>query len=47
MSEDTTTPPKVNTPRKALAWLWAWSQAHTMVTACALSFVAGWTAAKL
>ena len=47
MNDEETVPPKVNTPRKALAWLWEWSQAHTMVTACVLSFVAGWIVAKL
>jgi hypothetical protein len=35
--EDATSPPVVKTVKS----IWAWSMAHTMVTACALSFAAG------
>ena len=46
MSDEPTLPP-VNTPRKALAWLWTWGQAHTIASAAILGFLAGWILPKL
>lgn len=37
----------VNTPRKALAWLWTWSMAHTMICSHLLAGLAGFIIAKL
>lgn len=41
MEDPNATQPPVNTPRKALAWLWNWSQAHTLVSVGIGAFIAG------
>jgi hypothetical protein len=46
MSDEPTLPP-VNTPRKALAWLWQWSQGHTIAATAIGAFVAGFIVGKL
>ena len=45
MSEDPTLPP-VNTPRRALACLWAWGWQHTVVSAGAIGLVVGYILGK-
>ena len=42
-----TQPPKVNTPRKALAWLWQWGWAHTVASAAIVGALTGFIAAKI
>lgn len=49
--EPITQPPegseKINTPRKALAWLWEWGKTHTIASAAILGFLAGWLLPKV
>ena len=45
MSDEPTLPP-VNTPRKALAWLWTWSETHTAIAVPIATFIAGWLLGK-
>ena len=50
MADEPTLPPvaeKVNTPRKALAWLWTWGWAHTVASAAILGALTGWIAGKV
>ena len=45
--DEKTLPPVVEKAKDAAKSVWAWSQAHTMATACLLSFVAGFIVGKL
>ena len=47
MSDDATIPPKVNTPRKALAWLWAWSRVHDVTAAIIGGLIVGFLVGKI
>ena len=42
-----TQPPKVNTPRKALAWLWTWGWAHTVISMGIIGALLGFIAGKI
>ena len=44
---DTLPPRTPNTPRKALAWLWAWSQVHTVAAAVIGGLLGGFILGKI
>ena len=41
------TQPPFNTSRKALAWLWTWGWAHTVISAGLIGAICGFVSGKI